>query len=242
MSSVKASPRVPLRSPAALLAMTTAEAPAAYAFCALSAKVQPPRLTRAIRPAGKPAKSAASQPGVASDARPGHRADRGGDVAAAGVAEDRVGHRAGRSRRDPLEHGGAERDEGVEHERLHLRGVAGGRQPLHDVVDRRVVAGGAGDAGAVVGVGDPLQRGLVLAHAGDGDALGQLGVGVVDPAAAGGGPATAPGAATHTEAAAPRVRRALVGFATSGSPGVRGGSRVGVARPQRRVARRTSPA
>ena len=40
MSSVKASPRVPLRSPAALLAMTTAEAPAAYAFCALSAKVQ----------------------------------------------------------------------------------------------------------------------------------------------------------------------------------------------------------
>ena len=71
MSSVNASPRVPLSSPAALLAMTTAAAPAAYAFCALSAKVQPPRLTRAIPPAGKPAKSAASQPGVASDAGPG---------------------------------------------------------------------------------------------------------------------------------------------------------------------------
>ena len=43
MSSAKPSPRVPLRSVATLLAMTTAEAPAACAFCALMAKVQPPR-------------------------------------------------------------------------------------------------------------------------------------------------------------------------------------------------------
>ena len=71
MSSAKPSPRVPLRSPAALLAMTTAEAPASYAFCALIAKVHSPRLTRAMVPTGKPAKSAESQPGVRSTGGPG---------------------------------------------------------------------------------------------------------------------------------------------------------------------------
>ena len=73
MSSAKPSPRVPLRSPAALLAMTTAAAPASYAFWALVAKVQPPRLTRATLPTGKPAKSAESQPGVWSTGGPGRR-------------------------------------------------------------------------------------------------------------------------------------------------------------------------
>ena len=46
--------------------MTTALAPAACALVALMAKVQPPRLMSAMFPAGKPAKSAASQPGVGS--------------------------------------------------------------------------------------------------------------------------------------------------------------------------------
>ena len=73
MSSAKASPRVPLRSPAALLTMTTAEAPAAYACCALIAKVHSPRLTRAMVPTGKPAKSAGSQPGVGSTGGPAAR-------------------------------------------------------------------------------------------------------------------------------------------------------------------------
>src|SRR5512145_2871671 len=46
--------------------MTAPAAPALYAFVALSANVHAPRLIRAMFPAGKPAKSAASQPGVAS--------------------------------------------------------------------------------------------------------------------------------------------------------------------------------
>ena len=55
MSSANPSPRVPLRSPATSLTMTTADAPAAYAFWALVAKVQAPRSTSTIRPTGKPA-------------------------------------------------------------------------------------------------------------------------------------------------------------------------------------------
>ncbi len=42
--------------------MITADAPAACAFSAFTAKVQVPRWTSAMLPAGKPAKSAASQP------------------------------------------------------------------------------------------------------------------------------------------------------------------------------------
>ena len=44
------------------LKITTAEAPAAWAFWALTWKVQVPRWISATLPAGKPAKSAASQP------------------------------------------------------------------------------------------------------------------------------------------------------------------------------------
>ena len=44
------------------LKMTTADAPAAFAFWALTAKSHVPRWTSAIDPAVKPAKSAASQP------------------------------------------------------------------------------------------------------------------------------------------------------------------------------------
>jgi hypothetical protein len=42
--------------------MITAEAPAACAFSAFAANVHVPRWTSAMLPAGKPAKSAASQP------------------------------------------------------------------------------------------------------------------------------------------------------------------------------------
>ena len=42
--------------------MITAEAPAACAFSAFTAKAQVPRWISAMLPAGKPAKSAASQP------------------------------------------------------------------------------------------------------------------------------------------------------------------------------------
>ena len=71
MSRANPSPSVPLTSPATLLAMTTADAPAVYAFCALVAKVQPPRGTSATPPTGNPVRSAASQPGVASVGDPG---------------------------------------------------------------------------------------------------------------------------------------------------------------------------
>ena len=50
--------------------MTTPAAPALKALVALIAKVQAPRLISAMLPAGKPAKSAASQPGVASTSGP----------------------------------------------------------------------------------------------------------------------------------------------------------------------------
>ena len=49
-------------SPATLFEMTTAAAPAAWAFCALTEAAQVPRLTSATAPAGKPVNAAAVQP------------------------------------------------------------------------------------------------------------------------------------------------------------------------------------
>ena len=57
--------------------------------------------------------------------------------------------------------------------------VAGGLEPVDHVVDRGVVAGQAREAVPAVGVGDRLERGLVLAHARERDAFEELGGRVV---------------------------------------------------------------
>src|SRR4051794_11389694 len=63
---VVGAPSVPASTPSRpgwpSLKITTALAPASLAFCALAPKVQVPRCTSAMLPAGKPAKSDAAQP------------------------------------------------------------------------------------------------------------------------------------------------------------------------------------
>ena len=114
-------------------------------------------------PAGKPAKSAASQPLVEVLPRPSCRSTAvtgGGHVTGVGLVDHAevdvldVGHRVGRRL---LERRRADLGERQVVERLDDRVVAGGLEPLDHVVDRRVVARQAGEPVAAVGVGDGLE-------------------------------------------------------------------------------------
>ena len=178
------------------LKMMTPPAPAAWALCALRAKLQPPRWISAIAPAGKPAKSlrppgsaTSGAPTAASVNAPSHPLvfarggmrlmstghDGGGDVAGTGSGE-RPGRIRRGDRRQLLQRG---RRHEHEREAVERDVVAGGRHALDDVLDALLVARRAGRARPAVGVGDGLERGLVLADALERHALQQLLVVVV---------------------------------------------------------------
>ena len=173
-------------------------------------------------PAGKPAKSAASQPLVDVLPSPSWRSTTvtAALVTAAGIgllehAEVdalHVRHLAGRGL---PQRGRAGDQEGVELERLHRDVVPGGAQRVGDVVDRRVVARRARCPRVAVGVGDLLERLLVGHHALDGDALQQLADVVVravalGDACTGGAVTTAAPAARAATAPAASTRRVRV--------------------------------
>ena len=168
---------------------TTAEAPAAAALAALSAKVHVPRWTSAMWPGVKPAKSAASHALVLPFAvarRRDDEVDRG--HRSRDVTVGREGHRGevdavhivGRIRRDLREH--RRRPVGVEGEdERHHRHVVPGRLELADDVVLRVVeALRPGHSVAAVRGADRLERVEVFVHSGGGDRLPQaLGAGQV---------------------------------------------------------------
>ena len=174
-----------LRSGSAVLPwlkMITPTAPASSALAALTPKSHSPRWTRATSPAGKPVKSAGSQPDVTRLPTPRSRSTgviRGVlHVARAGVVEAcrsrsprRTCARCPASVRAKV----GRRVLRVEHEReeLRLRVVARVLEDLDDVLDRVLVARQARRAVAAVRVADALEVLEVRGEAGPRDRLAQ---------------------------------------------------------------------
>ncbi len=156
----------------------TALAPAAAALSTLMRKVQVPRWMRAMWPAGKPAKSPASQPlvegavtgevdvdhlyrcGYATGARVGHRCE---------VLVLHIGDRTGRR----LRHRAPIEDELLVGELLPPHHVSGIIEQVLDVDARGLVARRSCGTGAPVGVRDLLERLLMGEDALNGDRVAE---------------------------------------------------------------------